>query len=150
MVRFIDWLEYKRYLCLDLTRVADRIQSPTEPVSLIFIGNRIDNLPNPVQLYFLIERLNQVTFRFSSSDVAIVVGNRQHYITMQMQTSSTETKLTLSLCVAAYSGLRERLEERVLQCVEDGVWLCWLCEVLLDLLCIWLLCNEHPVCCLLE
>lgn len=75
MIRYVDWLHYKRYLCLDLTRIADRLQSPTEPVSLSFQGNRSDNLPYQLQLFYLIERENQVTFRFSASDVAIVVGN---------------------------------------------------------------------------
>jgi len=41
----------------------------------LVIGQRADGLPWQVQMYFLTERLNQVTFRFSSSDVAIVVGN---------------------------------------------------------------------------
>ena len=84
MIRFQDWLQFKRYLCLDLTRVSDRIQSPTEPVSLIFIGTRNDNLNTPVQVYFLIERLNQVTFRFSSSDVAIVVGKSVFHLTAHL------------------------------------------------------------------
>ena len=66
-----------RYLCMDLTRLSDRLQSPTEPVSLTFVGTRDDTslTGTQLQLYYLVERLNQVTFRFSSSDVAIVVGN---------------------------------------------------------------------------
>lgn len=78
MIRYEDWRNYKRYLCYDLTRLSDRLQSPTEPVSLAFIGTRVDGLAPKLQLYFLVERLNQVTFRFSSSDVAIVVGNCQY------------------------------------------------------------------------
>jgi hypothetical protein len=106
MVRFIDWLEYKRYLCLDLTRVSDRIQSPTEPVSLIFIGNRADNLQTPVQLYFLIERLNQVTFRFSSSDVAIVVGKSDSITSLHCKCISCILVLTLCYCfISIQSGL---------------------------------------------
>jgi hypothetical protein len=46
-------------VCFDLTRIADRLQSPTEPVSLSFQANRVDGLPGQLQLYFLIERLNQ-------------------------------------------------------------------------------------------
>jgi hypothetical protein len=77
MIRFVDWQQFKRYLCMDLTRLSDRLQSPTEPVSLTFVGFRDDQSLSGTQLqvYYLIERLNQVTFRFSSSDVAIVVGN---------------------------------------------------------------------------
>ena len=67
MIRFVDWLQYKRYLCFDLTRLADRLQSPTEPVQLAFLGTRDDNLPNGIgavapnlQIYALTERLNQV------------------------------------------------------------------------------------------
>lgn len=60
---------------MDLTRISDRLQSPTEPVSLLFQGQRSDGLAFSLELYFLVERLNQVTFRFSASDVAIVVGN---------------------------------------------------------------------------
>lgn len=77
MIRYVDWQQFKRYLCMDLTRLSDRLQSPTEPVSLAFVGFRDDQSAANTQLqpYYLVERLNQVTFRFSSSDVAIVVGN---------------------------------------------------------------------------
>jgi len=75
MIRYVDWRNSYRLLCFDLTRVADRLQSPTEPISLIFTGQRADNLPYNLEMVYLVERENQVTFRFSSSDVAIVVGN---------------------------------------------------------------------------
>ena len=77
MIRYVDWVQFKRYLCMDLTRLSDRLQSPTEPVSMTFVGYRDDLSGTGTQLqpYYMIERLNQVTFRFSSSDVAIVVGN---------------------------------------------------------------------------
>lgn len=75
MIDYRDFRTYKRGQCYDLTRISDRLQSPTEPVNLVFTGNRADGLPYPVQMYYLTERLNQITFRFSSSDVAIVVGN---------------------------------------------------------------------------
>jgi hypothetical protein len=75
MLRYIDWLNYRRIQVFDLTRIADRLQSPTEPVSLIWTGVRNDNLPYNLEMFFLVERMNQVTMRFSSSDVAIVVGN---------------------------------------------------------------------------
>lgn len=75
MLRYIDWLNYARYICLDLTRIADRLQSPTEPVSLTFVGTRSDGLLFSLEMIYLVERQNQITFRFSSSDVAIVVGN---------------------------------------------------------------------------
>lgn len=75
MLRYIDWLNCRRIQVFDLTRIADRLQSPTEPVSLIWTGVRNDNLPYNLEMFFLIERMNQVTMRFSSSDVAIVVGN---------------------------------------------------------------------------
>lgn len=75
MLRYIDWLNFQRIQCFDLTRVADRLQSPTEPVSLIWTGTRNDGLPYQLENFYLVERENQVTFRFSSSDVAVVVGN---------------------------------------------------------------------------
>lgn len=75
MIRYVDFAQYKRWLMFDLTRLSDRLQSPTEPVDLLFQGTRNDKLAGLVQNYYLIERLNQVTFRFSSADVAIVVGN---------------------------------------------------------------------------
>lgn len=75
MISYVDFVNYKRLLCFDLTRISDRLQSPTEPVNLQFLGTRDDNLPTQTQLYYLTERLNQITFRFSSADVAIVVGN---------------------------------------------------------------------------
>lgn len=75
MLRYIDWLNFRRIQVFDLTRIADRLQSPTEPVSLIWTGQRNDNLPYNLEIFFLVERMNQVTMRFSSSDVAIVVGN---------------------------------------------------------------------------
>lgn len=75
MIDYVDFLTYKRGQCYDLTRISDRLQSPTEPVNLVFNGNRADGLQCSLQMYYLTERLNQITFRFSSSDVAIVVGN---------------------------------------------------------------------------
>lgn len=75
MISYEDFLNYKRTLCFDLTRIADRLQSPTEPVSLIFQGTRSDGLSYNLDMVFLVERKNQVTFRFSAADVAIVVGN---------------------------------------------------------------------------
>lgn len=75
MISYEDFANYKRTLCFDLTRIADRLQSPTEPVSLIFQGTRNDGLAYNLDMIFLVERKNQVTFRFSAADVAIVVGN---------------------------------------------------------------------------
>lgn len=75
MISYQDFANYKRHMCFDLTRISDRLQSPTEPVSLIFQGNRADDLQCSLDMFFLIERKNQVTFRFSSADVSIVVGN---------------------------------------------------------------------------
>jgi hypothetical protein len=75
MIDYVDFITYKRGQCYDLTRISDRLQSPTEPVNLVFNGNRADGLQVSLQMYYLTERLNQITFRFSSSDVAIVVGN---------------------------------------------------------------------------
>lgn len=53
MVRYEDWRNFKRYLCYDLTRLSDRLQSPTEPVSLTFIGVRknILELSQNMQLF---------------------------------------------------------------------------------------------------
>lgn len=75
MISYQDFANYKRMMCFDLTRISDRLQSPTEPVSLIFQGNRADGLQCALDMFFLIERKNQVTFRFSAADVSIVVGN---------------------------------------------------------------------------
>lgn len=75
MIDYRSFLTYKRGQCYDLTRISDRLQSPTEPVNLVFNANRADGLQCSLQMYYLTERLNQITFRFSSSDVAIVVGN---------------------------------------------------------------------------
>lgn len=75
MISYEDFANYKRTLCFDLTRISDRLQSPTEPVSLIFQGTRNDGLQYNLDMIFLVERKNQVTFRFSAADVAIVVGN---------------------------------------------------------------------------
>lgn len=75
MLRYIDWLNCHRVQVFDLTRIADRLQSPTEPVSLIWTGVRNDGLPYNLEMFFLVERMNQATMRFSSSDVAIVIGN---------------------------------------------------------------------------
>lgn len=75
MIRYSDWRNYKRIICLDLTRIADRLQSPTEPVSLQFQANRNDNLPTSMDTYYLLERKDMVTMRFAASDVTIVAGN---------------------------------------------------------------------------
>lgn len=60
MINYNDFLTYKRGQCYDLTRISDRLQSPTEPVNLAFIGNRADGLPVSLQLYYLTEKLNQM------------------------------------------------------------------------------------------
>lgn len=57
MVKYTDYLNYKRWTIFDITRISDRLQSPTEPVNLQFIGNRADGLPYSLQPYFLTERL---------------------------------------------------------------------------------------------
>jgi hypothetical protein len=75
MLRYVDWLNFQRYLCFDISRISLRLQSPTEPVSLIFKGQRNDGMLYQLEMFYLIERMNQITMRFSSSDVAIVVGN---------------------------------------------------------------------------
>lgn len=61
--------------CIDVSRLSDRLQSPTQSVSLQITANRSDKGPYSVVPTFLIERQNQATFRFSSSDVTLVVGN---------------------------------------------------------------------------
>lgn len=61
--------------CIDVSRLSDRLQSPTQSVSLQITANRSDAGPWGVVPTFLIERQNQATFRFSSSDVTLVVGN---------------------------------------------------------------------------
>jgi hypothetical protein len=66
MIRQTDWRNYKRYQVYDITRLSDRLQSPTEPVSLSFQGNRADGLPYNLELFFLVERLNQVGVSFDS------------------------------------------------------------------------------------
>jgi len=75
MLMYTDFLAYKRYNMFDITRLADRLPSPTEPINLMFMGNRVDNLPYTLRPYFFTEKLNQITIRFSSADLAIVVGN---------------------------------------------------------------------------
>jgi hypothetical protein len=75
MISYEDFANYKRTIVFDLTRISERLMSPTEPVSLIFQGTRNDGLSYSLDLFFLVERKNQVTFRFSAADVAIVVGN---------------------------------------------------------------------------
>lgn len=45
MIRYVDFRNYKRLICMDLTRISDRLQSPTEPVSLQWQATRADGLP---------------------------------------------------------------------------------------------------------
>lgn len=71
MLMYTDFLAYKRYNMFDITRLADRLPSPTEPINLMFMGNRVDNLPYTLRPYFFTEKLNQITIRFSSADLAI-------------------------------------------------------------------------------
>jgi hypothetical protein len=76
-ISYVLWRNSKRYLVYDLSRISDRLQSATEPVALTYVAIRADNIPAPtlLQTYYLIERQDQITMRFTSADVAIVVGN---------------------------------------------------------------------------
>ena len=75
VISYMKWLQSERIHLYDLTRISDRLQSPTEPVALTFVGIRTDGLTPAAQVFYLIERQDQITMRFTSSDVAIVVGN---------------------------------------------------------------------------
>lgn len=72
---YLDYIHTWCAHCIDVSRLSDRLQSPTQSVSLQITSNRADQGPWNVVPTFLIERQNQATFRFSSSDVSLVVGN---------------------------------------------------------------------------
>ncbi len=74
-ISYQEFLSIANYHCLDISRLSDRLQSPTQSVSLQVSGVRSDKNGLTHDVYYLIERMNQVTFRFSSSDVNMVVGN---------------------------------------------------------------------------
>lgn len=72
---YLDYIHTWAAMCNDVSRLSDRLQSPTQSVSLQLTGTRADKGPFGVVPTFLVERQNQCTFRFSSSDVQLVVGN---------------------------------------------------------------------------
>ena len=75
MLTYTDWLNFQRYMCYDLTRVAQRLRAPTEAVSLQWVGQRSDGLNYNLELYFLVERMEQITQRVAAGETASVVGN---------------------------------------------------------------------------
>ncbi len=85
MITYTDFLNIYYYHCFDISRLADRLPSPTEPMSLSITGQRSDtnvggNLFSPNAQYsldaiYLVERQTQVSYNFSASDVQIVVGS---------------------------------------------------------------------------
>jgi hypothetical protein len=75
MISYTEFLQTYNLMCIDISRLSDRLQSPTQAVGVQITGTRSDTNPYNVIPVFLIERMNQATFRFSSSDVNLVVGN---------------------------------------------------------------------------
>lgn len=74
MLKYTDFVAGGfRYHCFDISRLSDRLSSITEAVSLSIQTDWINTIP--CDTLFLIERLNQLSFHFSSSDVNIVLGN---------------------------------------------------------------------------
>jgi hypothetical protein len=75
MISYTDFVRNFRYHCFDISRLSDRLPSKTEAVSLSLTYDRADNVGQQCDLVVLIERMNQVQFDFSASDVAVTVGN---------------------------------------------------------------------------
>ena len=75
MITYQDFVRNFRYHCFDISRLSDRLPSKTEAVSLSLTYDRADNVGQLCDLVVLIERMNQVQFDFSASDVAVTVGN---------------------------------------------------------------------------
>jgi len=81
-IRYDQYVRFNRWMCFDLQRLGlERITSPTEPVSLAIQGDLVvppdasSATNSNVSMIYLVERMNEITFRFSSSDVSVVVGN---------------------------------------------------------------------------
>ena len=74
-ITYEEFLHIANYHCFDVSRLSDRLQSPTQSVSLAISATRSDSNAYPCNFLFLIERMNMATIRFSSSDVNMVVGN---------------------------------------------------------------------------
>ena len=75
MLTYQDFCRNFRYHCFDLSRLSDRLPSKTEAVTLQLTADRADNTGGKCDLVVMIERMNQVQFDFSASDVAVTVGN---------------------------------------------------------------------------
>jgi hypothetical protein len=75
MITYKDFVEKFRYHCFDLQRLAERLPSKTEPVSLVLQFDRDDTYGGDCDLVCMIERMNQVQFDFSASDVNVIVGD---------------------------------------------------------------------------
>lgn len=74
-----DHRRFCRWTVIDIQRLGlERLTSPTEPVSLAVTGN-LKRDPDCAQLackiVYLIERMNEITFRFSQTDTSAVIGN---------------------------------------------------------------------------
>lgn len=79
IMSYNDHRRFAQWQCFDLQRLGlERITSPTEPVSLSVTGNitRPAGCSYPsCKIIYLIERMNEVTFRFSTTETSMVVGN---------------------------------------------------------------------------
>lgn len=74
-----DHRRFCRWTVIDIQRLGlERLTSPTEPVTLDVSGNLkrdADCLQQSCKIVYLIERMNEITFRFSQTDTSAVVGN---------------------------------------------------------------------------
>jgi hypothetical protein len=75
LIDFNDFLSTYHVHCLDLTRVADRLRSPSEAVSIELDATRYDT--NTCDNFYILERLQRISLNLSANETNVIVGLSQ-------------------------------------------------------------------------
>jgi hypothetical protein len=75
LIDFNDFLSTYHVHCFDLSRVADRLRSPNESVSLELDATRYDT--NTCDNFYIVERLQRISLNLSANETNVTVGLSQ-------------------------------------------------------------------------
>lgn len=75
MINYSHFINSHTYMCLDVSRLSNRLPSATLPTSVQIQASRADKNPYAVDVWYLFERWNEISIDFSNNGVNIVVGN---------------------------------------------------------------------------
>ena len=72
LISYSDFMQSYRLHCFDVSRLKDRLRNANEAVSIQIQATRSN--ATSCDYYYLVERLQLVTFQFSSSETKLVIG----------------------------------------------------------------------------